>query len=50
MKKTTKTSVLFLAVGGTFSLFSSAQLTIAGQLRTRTEFRDGQGSPLSEGA
>ena len=27
-----------------------AQLTLTGQLRTRTEFRDGQGSPLPEDA
>jgi hypothetical protein len=27
-----------------------AQLTVAGQLRTRTEFRNGQGSPLPENA
>lgn len=30
-------------------LRSSAQLTLSGQLRTRTEFRSGQGAPLSEG-
>ncbi len=29
---------------------SNAQLTLTGQLRTRTEFRDGQGSPLPIGA
>jgi len=28
----------------------SAQLTVNGQLRTRSEFRDGQGAPLPEGA
>jgi hypothetical protein len=50
MKKTTKTSILLLAVSGSFSLFSSAQLTLSGQLRTRTELRDGQGSLLSKGA
>jgi hypothetical protein len=50
MKKTTKTSTLLLAVCITLSLFSSAQLTLTGQLRTRSEFRDGQGTPLSNGA
>lgn len=29
---------------------ASAQLTLAGQLRTRTEFRDGQGAPLPMGS
>src|SRR5687768_645871 len=27
----------------------SAQLQLSGQLRTRSEFRDGQGAPLGEG-
>ncbi|MBE7170205.1 MAG: alginate export family protein [Williamsia sp.] len=30
-------------------LHSTAQLTLGGQLRTRTEFRDGQGAPLPQG-
>jgi hypothetical protein len=50
MKKTTKTTILLLAVCSFFSLRSSAQLTLSGQLRTRTELRDGQGAPLSKGA
>lgn len=50
MKKTTKTAILLLAVCSCFSLLSSAQLTLSGQLRTRTELRDGQGSPLPKGA
>lgn len=32
------------------SLHASAQLSLTGQLRTRTEFRNGQGAPLPEGA
>jgi hypothetical protein len=39
--------VLFSCV--TFSA-AEAQLTLTGQLRTRTEFRDGQGAPLPKGA
>ena len=33
-----------------FCLRSTAQLTLGGQLRTRTEFRNGQGAPLQQGA
>src|SRR5215217_3082600 len=43
--------------GGTAVLFciflqvqANAQLSLSGQLRTRTELRDGQGSPLPKGA
>lgn len=50
MKKTTNTYVLLLAVCSFLTLLSSAQLTLSGQLRTRSELRDGQGSPLSKGA
>lgn len=42
---------------GLFGIFSialsqrsSAQLTVSGQLRTRSEFRDGQGAPLPKGS
>ena len=39
----------FLLLSFSFSLFSTglnAQLKLSGQLRTRSEFRDGQGAPL----
>ena len=34
----------------TVSREATAQFTLSGQLRTRTELRDGQGSPLPEDA
>lgn len=49
MKKRTKTSSLMLVVCSSFSLYTAAQVTLSGQVRTRTELRDGQGSPLSIG-
>ncbi|MGZ3950699.1 MAG: alginate export family protein [Flavisolibacter sp.] len=50
MKKRTPTT-LFLSILCIFiSLHSVAQINLAAQLRTRTELRDGQGSPLPKGA
>lgn len=39
-----------LLVCSVFSLQATAQVTLSGQVRTRTEVRDGQGAPLSIGA
>ena len=50
MKKWPRTYSLVLLVCGSFSLHTTAQMTLSGQVRTRTEFRDGQGSPLPIGA
>lgn len=50
MKKRTKIFLSLLAVCNALALQSAAQFTLAGQVRTRTEFRDGQGAPLSIGA
>lgn len=50
MKKRTPTAFLLLVFCIAFSMHSKAQLSLSGQLRTRTEFRDGQGSPLAKGA
>lgn len=44
-----KTGLPFLFSCATFSA-AEAQLTLTGQLRTRTEFRDGQGAPLPHGS
>ena len=49
MKKRTPTAILLLFLLSCFSLNSAAQLSMTGQLRTRTEFRDGQGSPFAKG-
>lgn len=40
--------LLFISIAVTNSSFS--QLTLSGQLRTRTELRDGQGAPLTKGS
>ncbi len=40
----------FLLLCTTISLQSKAQLIVSGQLRTRSEFRDGYGAPLPKGA
>lgn len=50
MKKRTKTYSFLLVACSLLSLHPSAQLTLTGQVRTRTEFRDGQGAPLPIGA
>lgn len=50
MKKRTKTFPLVLLVSSVFSLQATAQVTLSGQVRTRTELRDGQGAPLAIGA
>jgi hypothetical protein len=50
MKKRTSTSILLLVLCILLTLPSIAQLSLTGQLRTRTELRDGQGSPLAKGA
>lgn len=42
-------TALFLMLGG-LPLAGKAQFSIAAQLRTRTEFRDGQGAPLPRSA
>lgn len=49
MKKTTPTAILLLVLCNTFSPCLIAQLSLSGQIRTRTELRDGQGSPLPKG-
>jgi hypothetical protein len=50
MKKSTRTFSLLVVVCSLFALHTRAQLSLSGQVRTRTEFRDGQGSPLPLGA
>lgn len=50
MKKKTKTLLFLLVACSLCSLYAGAQLTLSGQVRTRTEFRDGQGAPLPVGA
>ena len=50
MKKSTKTTLFLLVVCSALGLNTKAQLSLSGQLRTRTELRDGQGSPLPAGA
>jgi hypothetical protein len=50
MKKWTKTLPLVLVSCSTFSLHTTAQINLSGQVRTRTEVRDGQGAPLPLGA
>lgn len=40
---------LFLLASCHIFFFSDAQLVISGQLRTRSEWRDGQGTPLQKG-
>ena len=50
MKKRTKTFSLVLVACSSFSLQATAQFTFSGQVRTRTEVRDGQGAPLPIGA
>jgi hypothetical protein len=50
MKKRIPAAFLLLILCITFSLHSTAQMSLTGQLRTRTEFRDGQGSPLPKNA
>lgn len=42
--------ILLLIAAAGFSISSNAQLSLTGQLRTRTELRDGQGAPLPQGA
>ncbi len=47
----TKRKLIFAALSTVLvSLQASAQLSLSGQLRTRTEFRNGQGAPLPKGA
>lgn len=48
MKKRTRTFLLVAC--GLPSLYATSQVTLSGQVRTRTEFRDGQGAPLPIGA
>src|SRR5260370_5819833 len=48
-KKFTKAGGLLL-LSALFFGSVHAQLTLSGQLRTRTELRDGQGAPLSKGS
>lgn len=43
-------STMLLVAFCTFGVKSEAQFSLTGQLRTRSEFRDGQGAPLPEGA
>jgi len=47
MKKRTRTFPLLLVACTLFSLYSTAQMTLSGQVRTRTEYKDGQGAPLT---
>ena len=49
MKKITKT-LLGLCLCKAVTLHTAAQFVVTGQLRTRTELRDGQGSPVPEGS
>jgi hypothetical protein len=46
MKKRTATSFFLWVVCSLPALHTAAQVSLSGQLRTRTEFRDGQASPL----
>ena len=48
-KRTTKIALCLAVCFGTLHQ-AEAQLTLTGQLRTRTEFRDGQGAPLPKEA
>lgn len=50
MKKKTKACGLLLVACSLPALYATAQITLSGQVRTRTEFRDGQGAPLPLGA
>lgn len=50
MKKRTKTFSLMFVVCIAFSMHVTAQFSLSGQARTRTELRDGQGTPLPIGA
>jgi len=50
MKKQLVYAGFFSLLCTAVSLQSKAQLIVSGQLRTRAEFRDGQGAPLSKGA
>ncbi|GAA4730618.1 alginate export family protein [Flavisolibacter ginsenosidimutans] len=50
MKKRTRTFSLLLVACTLFSLYATAQVTLSGQVRTRTEYKDGQGAPLPIGA
>lgn len=50
MKKFVTCTSLFMICNGLYIKQVSAQLTLSAQLRTRTELRDGQGSPLPKGA
>lgn len=49
MKKNVLTSLMLLTVLLGLHFKTKAQLSVNGQLRTRTEFRNGQGAPLSKG-
>ena len=49
MKKRTPTAFFLSIVCILISFHSVAQISMAAQLRTRTEMRDGQGSPLPKG-
>lgn len=44
------TKILLLTVAAGLTISSRAQLSLTGQLRTRTELRDGQGTLLTQGA
>lgn len=50
MKKWTQTISLMVVVCTALCLQTTAQITLSGQVRTRTELRDGQGAPLPLGA
>ncbi len=50
MKKSTKIFCPLVVLCGFLSLRTTAQFSLTGQVRTRTEVRDGQGSPLPMGA
>ena len=50
MKKSAIIPVVAVLACTAASIRTEAQLSLSGQLRTRTELRDGQGSPLPKGA
>ena len=50
MKKRISTAFWLLLLCNLLTLYSLAQISLSPQLRTRTELRYGQGSPLPEGA
>lgn len=50
MKKWTKINLVLMVVCSVLATHTTAQVTLSGQVRTRTEFRNGQGAPLPIGA